>query len=59
MLDLIVAKNSISSQFWDLPSCFYRRNLEVEEVFCVPYSETREGPITGTTAIHDDKQAEP
>jgi hypothetical protein len=59
MLDLIVAENDISSQFWDLPSCFYRRNIEVEEAFCVPYTETKEGPIIGTTAIHDGKQTEP
>ncbi|KAH8697601.1 hypothetical protein BGW36DRAFT_427557 [Talaromyces proteolyticus] len=45
MLDLIVAKHGISSSIWDVPSCFYRRNREVEEVFCVPYTESRDGSI--------------
>ncbi|KAK3335228.1 hypothetical protein B0T19DRAFT_405846 [Cercophora scortea] len=45
MLDLIVARHGIDASFWELPSCFYTRNLDVEEVYCVPYTETRHGSI--------------
>ncbi len=47
MLDLVVARHDISSSFWDLPSCFYTRNLELEEGFCVPFSQSRDGPWIG------------
>ncbi|KAK8056453.1 hypothetical protein PG993_001680 [Apiospora rasikravindrae] len=38
MLDFIVQEHGISSSFSELPSCFYTRNLELEEVFGVPFT---------------------
>ena len=52
MLDQIFKEHHFSSSFWELPSCFYRRELEGldrEEVFCVPYTECRTGSFIGTT----------
>lgn len=50
MLDLIVSKHEISPSFWDLPSCFYTRNLDLEEVFCIPYTESRNDSFIGTSS---------
>jgi len=47
MIDLLVSQHDINPSFWDLPSCFYTRNLDLEEVFCVPYTETRNGGFIG------------
>lgn len=52
MLEAIVAEHNIGSLFWQLPLCFFDRNeepLELENAFCVPYTETHSGSITGTT----------
>ncbi|KAK7989380.1 pho87 protein [Apiospora arundinis] len=43
MLDFIVQKHEISSSFSELPSCFYSRNLELEEVFGVPFTTSTKG----------------
>ena len=51
MLEAIVAEHKIGSLFWQLPLCFFDRNeepLELENAFCVPYTETHSGSITGT-----------
>jgi hypothetical protein len=47
MLELIVSKHDITSSFWDLASCFYTRNIDVESAFCIPYTESRNGSIVG------------
>lgn len=47
MLDLIVSKHGFGASFWDLPSCFYRRHRELEEIFCVPYNQCHNGPYIG------------
>lgn len=51
MLDVIVSHHEISESFWDLPSCFYRRSLDVEEVFCIPYTESSSGSVVGRHQI--------
>ncbi|KAK7951620.1 uncharacterized protein PG986_007348 [Apiospora aurea] len=38
MLDFIVQKHGISPSFSELSSCFYTRNLDLEEVFGVPFT---------------------
>ncbi|KAJ5370258.1 Mg2+ transporter protein CorA-like/Zinc transport protein ZntB [Penicillium cataractarum] len=50
MLDAIVAEHKIDSSFWELPSCFYQRSDDIEEVFCVPYTLVR----TASTIEHTD-----
>lgn len=47
MMEHIVSKHGLKSAFWDVPSCFYIRNLDVEEVFCIPYTELRNGANIG------------
>lgn len=47
MIDLIAEKHDLDPSFWDLPSCFYSRNINVEDAFCIPYSQTRNGPWIG------------
>src|ERR1700760_383645 len=37
MMELIVREHKIDSTFWDLPSCFYKKNLDLEEVYCSPW----------------------
>lgn len=48
MLDLIASKYDLSSLFWELASCFYDRDLNIEEIFCLPFSEVRRGSSIGT-----------
>ncbi|KAK0719272.1 hypothetical protein B0H67DRAFT_485871 [Lasiosphaeris hirsuta] len=45
MLDLIVSSHGIDPSFWEIPSCFYTRNLDLEEVSCIPYTEMRTGDV--------------
>lgn len=47
MLDLVVSHHNIAESFWELPSCFYQRSLDVEEVFCIPYTESHSGSVAG------------
>lgn len=47
MLDLIVANHEISSSFWEVPSCFYHRSVELEEAFCIPFTASCSGSIQG------------
>ncbi|KAJ6095507.1 Mg2+ transporter protein CorA-like/Zinc transport protein ZntB [Penicillium sp. IBT 16267x] len=46
MLDEIVNQHNINSAFWQLPLSFFDRSqysLDLEQVFCVPYTESRTG----------------
>ncbi|KAJ5759043.1 Mg2+ transporter protein CorA-like/Zinc transport protein ZntB [Penicillium odoratum] len=46
MLDNIVLEHDINSAFWQLPLSFFDRSqyrLDLEQVFCVPYTESRTG----------------
>ncbi|KAK1752732.1 hypothetical protein QBC47DRAFT_389172 [Echria macrotheca] len=45
MMDLVVSRHDADPSFWQLPSCFYTRNLELEQVHCIPYTETRKGAV--------------
>ncbi|KAJ5923409.1 Mg2+ transporter protein CorA-like/Zinc transport protein ZntB [Penicillium verhagenii] len=52
MLDSIVHKHSIHSAFWQLPLSFFDRSessLDLEEAFCVPYTESRSGSCIETS----------
>jgi len=46
MLDTIVSRHGISSDFWQLTSCYYPRTMYLEETFCIPFTVVRKGPIT-------------
>ncbi|KAI8961414.1 hypothetical protein F5Y11DRAFT_326469 [Daldinia sp. FL1419] len=46
LLELFVSKHAISDSFWDLPSCFYYRNDDVEANFCFPVTVSKTGSIT-------------
>ncbi|KAI1470127.1 uncharacterized protein F4812DRAFT_315404 [Daldinia caldariorum] len=41
LLELFVSKHGISDSFWDLPSCFYHRNDDVEINFGLPVTVNR------------------
>ncbi|KAI2601966.1 hypothetical protein GGR54DRAFT_634369 [Hypoxylon sp. NC1633] len=43
LLELLVSKHDLSDSFWDLPSCFYHRNDDVEVNFCLPVTINRVG----------------
>ncbi|KAK0371221.1 hypothetical protein CLIM01_11419 [Colletotrichum limetticola] len=45
MFELIMEKLSLNSSLRDIVSCFYTRNMNVEEVFCMPYTERRKGSV--------------
>lgn len=50
MLDEIVNQYNINSAFWQLPLSFFDRNqysLDLEQVSCVPYAESRTGSCIG------------
>jgi hypothetical protein len=51
MMDLVVSAHGIGESFWDLPSCFYTRNLDLEEVYCVPYTEIRKENVIGKCCL--------
>jgi hypothetical protein len=53
MMDLVVSSFDIEESFWELPSCFYTRNLDLEEVHCVPYTETRKGSTIGESNLSE------
>ncbi|KAI4864856.1 hypothetical protein F4820DRAFT_323183 [Hypoxylon rubiginosum] len=46
LLELFVSKNGISDSFWELPSCFYYRNDDVEINYCLPVNVNRRGSLT-------------
>jgi hypothetical protein len=48
MLDKLVQTHAIHAAFWNLPSCFYIRNLDLEEVSCIPYTEYDHNVVKGT-----------
>lgn len=48
MFELIMEKLSLNNSLRDIVSCFYIRNMNVEEVFCMPYTERRKGSVVGT-----------
>lgn len=54
MLEIIASKHDVDASFWDLPSYFYTRNLDLEEVLCIPYTETRKGNVIGKVAWSHD-----
>ncbi|EXF74621.1 hypothetical protein CFIO01_13436 [Colletotrichum fioriniae PJ7] len=45
MFELIMEKLSLNNSLRDIVSCFYTRNMNVEEVFCMPYTERRKGSV--------------
>ncbi|KAI0169817.1 hypothetical protein GGR52DRAFT_485037 [Hypoxylon sp. FL1284] len=48
LLDLFVSKHGISESFWELPSCFYHRNDDIEINYCLPVSVNRVGSSVET-----------
>lgn len=40
MLKSIASHYGVNPSFWEVPSCFYRRNMDLEEVVCVPYTQS-------------------
>ncbi|KAF6834743.1 hypothetical protein CMUS01_06060 [Colletotrichum musicola] len=49
MFDLLVKTFDLQSSVWDLASCFYARDSDVEDVFCIPFTEYRDGPVREVT----------
>ncbi|KAJ3955136.1 hypothetical protein N0V92_008346 [Colletotrichum tropicale] len=47
MMELLIDGFELGDFIWELASCFYVRNMDVEEVFCMPFTERRAGPIVG------------
>ncbi|KAI1375789.1 hypothetical protein F4677DRAFT_445949 [Hypoxylon crocopeplum] len=43
ILELLVSKHGLCDSFWDLPSCFYHRNDDVEMNFSLPATINRVG----------------
>lgn len=47
MMSLIAEKHGLSDSLWTLASCFYTRNLDLEEAYCVPLTLVTNGPWLG------------
>lgn len=47
MLEVIVEEHSLGPSLWELSSCFYLRNQELEETFCLPYTHHTNGSSIG------------
>ncbi|KXH66781.1 hypothetical protein CSAL01_11964 [Colletotrichum salicis] len=45
MFELVMEKLNLNNSLRDIVSCFYTRNMNVEEVFCMPYTERRKGSV--------------
>ncbi|KAF5568826.1 Mg2+ transporter like zinc transport [Fusarium phyllophilum] len=46
MLSFLVDKFKLNPSIWDVASCFYAKDFDVESTFCVPFTVSRDGPIT-------------
>ncbi|SCN92174.1 uncharacterized protein FFB20_12343 [Fusarium fujikuroi] len=46
MLSFLVDKFKLSPSIWDVASCFYAKDFDVESTFCIPFKVSRHGPIT-------------
>ncbi|KAF6822268.1 hypothetical protein CPLU01_12128 [Colletotrichum plurivorum] len=44
MFDLLAEAFDLQSSVWDLATCFYERDSDLEDVFCIPFIEHRVGP---------------
>ncbi|KAF5576378.1 zinc transport [Fusarium pseudocircinatum] len=42
----LVDKFKLSPSIWDVASCFYAKDFDVESTFCIPFTQSRDGPIT-------------
>ncbi|KAH0439447.1 hypothetical protein CcaCcLH18_02924 [Colletotrichum camelliae] len=49
MMELLIDGFELGDSLWELASCFYVRNMDVEEVFCMPFTERRTGPLVEAT----------
>lgn len=47
MLSFLVDKFKLKPSIWDVASCFYAKDFDVESTFCVPLTVSRDGPVTG------------
>lgn len=47
MMELLIDGFELGESLWELASCFYVRNMDVEEVFCMPFTERRTGSVVG------------
>ncbi|KAF4338227.1 zinc transport [Fusarium beomiforme] len=45
MLKFLVDKFHLKSSIWDISSCFYAKNFDIESTFCVPFTVSQDGPI--------------
>ncbi|KAF5537496.1 zinc transport [Fusarium napiforme] len=46
MLSFLVDKFKLKPSIWDVASCFYAKDFDVESTLCVPFTQSRNGPIT-------------
>ncbi|SCO43017.1 uncharacterized protein FFMR_07173 [Fusarium fujikuroi] len=46
MLSFLVDKFKLKLSIWDVASCFCAKDFDVESTFCVPFTVSRDGPIT-------------
>ncbi|KAJ6441395.1 corA-like mg2+ transporter protein domain-containing protein [Purpureocillium lavendulum] len=61
MMTAIVDAHDLSTSFWSLASCFYTRNVDLEEGFCVPLTVSTAGPwieLSYTLRYPEFKEAE-
>ncbi|KAF4903413.1 hypothetical protein CGCVW01_v013140 [Colletotrichum viniferum] len=45
MMELLIDGFELGDSLWELASYFYVRNMDVEEVFCMPFTERRTGSV--------------
>ncbi|KAK1717434.1 uncharacterized protein BDZ83DRAFT_27879 [Colletotrichum acutatum] len=50
MFELIMENFHLNNSLRDIVSCFYTRNMNVEEVFCMPYTERRKGSVVAAAS---------
>ncbi|KAF4948197.1 hypothetical protein FGADI_9825 [Fusarium gaditjirri] len=46
MLRFLIERFKLNPSIWDVASCFYAKDFDVESTFCIPFMVSRDGPIT-------------
>ncbi len=47
MMSAMINAHDLSPSLWNVASCFYTRNLDLEDAFCVPLTLSTTGPWIG------------
>lgn len=47
MFSFLTETVNLNSSVWDISSCFYEKDIDVESTFCIPFIVSQNGSVTG------------